>query len=78
VDSVNIAGKTGAALLISGALIINGFVIVTILRFVFKTSIPLHVYLILAIMVVGLILMLLSAVHDRIKNIKIEEIQQKY
>ena len=75
---MNIAGKIGAALLISGALIINGFVIVTILRLVFKTSIPLHVYLILAIMVAGLILMLLSAVHDRIKNIKIEEIQQKY
>ncbi len=75
---MNIIGKIGAVLLICGALIINGLVIMTILRLIFKTSIPLYVYLVLAIVVIGLVLMLLSAVRDRYRSAKTEQIHEKY
>lgn len=75
---MNIVGKIGAVLLISGALIINGLIILTILQILFKGSIPVYIQVALIIIVTGLILMLLSAVYDRYSSAKTEEIHKKY
>lgn len=75
---MNIIGKIGVALLISGALIINGFIILTILRLIFGESFPVYIQVALIVIVTGLILMLLSAVRDRYKSTRTEEVHRKY
>ncbi len=69
---MNILGKIGFALLISGGLIINGTVIMTILRLIFKTSIPWHVQLVVVVIITGFLLMFVSVLYDRYKSVKAE------
>jgi membrane protein implicated in regulation of membrane protease activity len=69
---MNILGKIGFALLISGGLIINGTVIMTILRLIFKTSIPWYVQLVVVVIITGFLLMFLSVLYDRYKSVKAE------
>ena len=69
---MNILGKIGFALLISGGLIINGTVIMTILRLIFKTSIPWYVQLVIIVIITGFLLMFVSVLYDRYKSVKAE------
>ena len=69
---MNILGKIGFALLISGGLIINGTVIMTILRLIFKTSIPWYVQLVVVVIITGFLLMFVSVLYDRYKSVKAE------
>ncbi|MBU7046771.1 MAG: hypothetical protein HXS54_10075 [Theionarchaea archaeon] len=69
---MNILGKIGFALLISGGLIINGTVIMTILRLIFKTSIPWYVQLVVIVIITGFLLMFVSVLYDRYKSVKAE------
>jgi membrane protein implicated in regulation of membrane protease activity len=69
---MNILGKIGFALLISGGLIINGTVIMTILRLIFKTSIPWYVQVVIIVIITGFLLMFLSVLYDRYKSVKAE------
>ena len=69
---MNILGKIGFALVISGGLIINGTVIMTILRLIFKTSIPWYVQLVIIVIITGFLLMFASVLYDRYKSVKAE------
>jgi len=73
---MNILGKIGFAFLTFGALIINVSIILTILRFIFKGSIPWYIELILTAIFIGLVLMFLSALYDRYRNAKREKALQ--
>ena len=67
---MNMLGKIGFALIIFGGLIISGSIITAILQLIFKTSIPWYVQLVVVIIIAGLLLMFLSVLYDRYKNVK--------
>jgi len=73
---MNVIGRIGFAFLISGALIINGYIIMVVLRFLFGGTIPAWAQATLTVIILGLMFMFLSAAYDRYKNARKEHATQ--
>jgi hypothetical protein len=69
--------KAGFALLVVGALIFAGAVIWQLLQVFFEVPIPWYIQLGITAVILGFILMLLSAVLDRYRSVKTEEVHEK-
>ncbi|MBU7025110.1 MAG: hypothetical protein HXS40_13190 [Theionarchaea archaeon] len=81
---MNIFGKAGFALVLLGGLIFAGLIIYGIvkvlLQFFVQGPLPLSAQLVLVgitAFILGIILMLLSAVYDRYRDVKTEEVHEK-
>jgi hypothetical protein len=81
---MNIFGKAGFALVVLGGLIFAGLIVYGIVKVLFQFFVqgplPLSVQLVLVgitAFILGIILMLLSAVYDRYKSVKTEEVHEK-
>jgi hypothetical protein len=81
---MNIFGKAGFALVLLGGLIFAGLIIYGIvkvlLQFLVQEPLSASVQLVLVgitAFILGIILMLLSAVYDRYRDVKTEEVHEK-
>jgi membrane protein implicated in regulation of membrane protease activity len=74
---MNILAKIGFALLALGGLIFAGAIIWGLIQLFVQASIPWYLQLAITVVILGIILMFLSAVYDRYKNSKTEEVHEK-
>jgi membrane protein implicated in regulation of membrane protease activity len=76
-ERMNILAKIGFALLALGGLIFAGAIIWGLIQLFVQASIPWYLQLAITVVILGIILMFLSAVYDRYKNSKTEEVHEK-
>ncbi|MBU7015597.1 MAG: hypothetical protein HXS52_12330 [Theionarchaea archaeon] len=81
---MNIFGKAGFALVVLGGLIFAGLIVYGIVKVLFQFFVqgplPLSAQLVLVgitAFILGIILMLLSAMYDRYRSVKTEEVHEK-
>jgi membrane protein implicated in regulation of membrane protease activity len=74
---MNILAKIGFALLALGGLIFAGAIIWGLIQLFVQASIPWYLQLAITVVILGIILMFLSAVYDRYRNSKTEEVHEK-
>jgi hypothetical protein len=73
---MNIFGKIGFGLIAAGGLIFAGIITWTVIDVLMETDLW-YVQLAVTAIILGLILMLLSALYDRYRSVKTEETQKK-
>lgn len=74
---MNVIGRIGFALAALGGIIIVGLIIWQILRVFILSFIPWYIMLPVVAIILGFILMLSSAIYDRYKSVKTEEVHEK-
>lgn len=74
---MNILSKIGFALIALGGLIFAGIIIWGLLQVFFEVPLPWYIQLAVTCIILGLILMLLSAVYDRYRAVQTEEVHEK-
>ena len=74
---MNIFGKIGFILICAGGLLFAGIITWTILKVLIQTDLW-YIRLPITAIIMGLILMLLSAIYDRYRSVKTEEVKEKY
>jgi hypothetical protein len=74
---MNILAKIGFALLALGGLIFAGMIVWGIIQLFVQAPIPWYLQLAITVVILGIILMFLSAVYDRYKTSKTEEVHEK-
>ena len=74
---MNILAKIGFALLALGGLIFAGMIVWGLIQLFVQASIPWYLQLAITVIILGIILMFLSAVYDRYKTSKTEEVHEK-
>ncbi len=74
---MNVIGKIGFALAALGGIIIVGLIIWQILRVFILSFIPWYIMLPVVAIILGFVLMLSSAIYDRYKSVKTEEVHEK-
>jgi len=75
--SMNLFAKIGFALVAFGGLIFLGMVIWTLIQVLVEVPLPWYIQLAVTSIVLGFILMLLSALYDRYRTVKTEEVHEK-
>ena len=73
---MDILSKMGFALIIFGGLIFAGMIIWVFVKILIE-AIPWYVQLAITAIILGIILMFLSALYDRYKTVKTEEVHEK-
>jgi high-affinity Fe2+/Pb2+ permease len=73
---MNIFGKVGFGLIIAGGLIFAGIITWIIIETLIRSTLW-YIQLPITAIILGLILMLLSAIYDRYKSVKTEEVKEK-
>jgi hypothetical protein len=74
---MNIFGKVGFGLIAAGGLIFAGIITWTVIDLLMKTDLW-YVQLPLTAIILGLILMFISAIYDRYQSVKTEETEKKF
>lgn len=74
---MNLFGRIGFALVALGGIIFAGVVIWELLLFFFDVPLPWYIQVAVTVIILGFILMLLSAVYDRYKMVKTEEVHER-
>lgn len=74
---MNLFGRIGFALIALGGIIFAGVVIWELLLFFFDVPLPWYIQVAVTVIILGFILMLLSAVYDRYKMVKTEEVHER-
>ena len=74
---MNILAKIGFALLALGGLIFAGMIVWGVIQLFVQAAIPWYLQLAITVIILGIILMFLSAVYDRYKTSKTEEVHEK-
>ena len=74
---MNWLSKIGFALIVLGGLIFAGMVIWTLIQLFVQAPIPWYIQLAVTALILGFILMLLSALYDRYRSVKTEEVHEK-
>ena len=75
---MNVMAKAGFALVALGGLIFLGMVIYGLIQVFVKTFLPWYVLLAITFIILGIILMFLSALYDRYRTVKTEEVHEKF
>ncbi|MBU7016654.1 MAG: hypothetical protein HXS44_04050 [Theionarchaea archaeon] len=73
---MDLLSKMGFALIIFGGLIFAGMIIWVFVK-ILTEAIPWYVQLAITAIILGIILMFLSALYDRYKTVKTEEVHEK-
>ncbi len=73
---MDLLSKMGFALIIFGGLIFAGMIIWVFVKILIE-AIPWYVQLAITAIILGIILMFLSALYDRYKTVKTEEVHEK-
>lgn len=74
---MNLLSKIGFALITLGGLIFAGIIIWTLIRVFIEAPIPWYIQLAVTLLILGFILMLLSAMYDRYRGVRMEEVHEK-
>jgi hypothetical protein len=74
---MNVLSKVGFALVAFGGLIFAGVVIWGFIQLFIHVSIPWYIQVAVTAIILGFILMFLSALYDRYKTVKTEEVHEK-
>jgi membrane protein implicated in regulation of membrane protease activity len=73
---MDLLSKMGFALIIFGGLIFAGMIIWVFVKILIE-AIPWYVQLAITAIILGIILMFLSALYDRYRTVKTEEVHEK-
>lgn len=75
---MNMLSKIGFAFIIVGGLIFAGIIIWGFIQLLIQVPIPWYILLAATAIILGIILMFLSALYDRYKTVKTEEVHEKF
>lgn len=74
---MNVLGKIGFALVILGGLVFAGIIIWGFIQLVIEVPLPWFIQLAVTFIILGFIIMFVSALYDRYKSVKTEEVHEK-